>query len=154
MQYKSLNTSIEHLKKFFKNNPISETITLEEIYAAVGRDLSQPKANRKWVTNTMTHIRHHNLVEALYITVKGNRTLNAYKLTHEGKQALGREVHARPEDHYDDTDLDVSFPFGLEEVLRVMREVGKVQKKYPKIKISFTADFDGAEYSIHTPKDE
>ena len=97
MKYQSHAAAIETLRAFFSNQPSSDVASLQDIYAAAGRDLSNPELNKTWVANKLTHLKHYQLVEPIYARSAGNRKmLDKIQLTHEGSIALGRETNEYP----------------------------------------------------------
>ncbi len=90
MKYRLKETSIYTLSKFFSKTPNSDFVSLEQIFTIAGKDLRNEKGNRRWIINTMTHLRRYDLVIPTYKIMNGNRFLNGYMLTDEGRRALGK----------------------------------------------------------------
>lgn len=89
MIYKSKNASVENVRKFFAKTS-NDSVSLQEAFSAWGRDLQKPQENRAWLSNLMTHLKYHNLIQPVYTFKGGFRALDRLQLTLDGKKALGR----------------------------------------------------------------
>jgi hypothetical protein len=89
-KYKSKSASARTVKRFFANSPQADKISLDEIYAAAGRQDLDAEKNRSWLSNLATHLYYHDLVKPLYSYDSGYKKLKGMQLTLSGKRAIGR----------------------------------------------------------------
>jgi len=148
MQYKSKETSVELLKKLFSGTQNSSSITLEQIYITSGRDLSKPKENRKWITNMMTHLKHHKLVDSDYGVKNKLRVLKGYKLSSEGKRALNPdhvETTSRSWSPQQETTTNTSSSIEVGASLyKLFHEVAKFKEVNQEYEVTFDVKLKGA----------
>lgn len=125
MKYMSLTSATETLKRFFAGHPDSDVVSLEEIYIAAGRDLSQESINKAWVANKLTHLKHYGLVVPVYDYAR-RKTLNKVQLTEEGRKTLGRGAKAS------NNTIASSKGISLESIAQDIREF---EKQNPSVKL-------------------
>ena len=127
-KYKSLAAAKETLKRFYANAPDSDSLSTEEIFAAAGRLKHSKQANLAWLSNKITTLRYHNLVDANY-SYDGRRRLEGLTLTLDGKRALGRAGTVGTPGG------TLVTPQGLTDVLAL---VSQLRKDYPDFDIALT----------------
>lgn len=138
--YKTRESSIENVKKFFSNTS-GDAITLEEAFAAWGdRDDRSFEDNKSWISNLLTHLKYHNLVKPIYSRKNKRRVLTRIQLTLVGKKALGRIdesteiapefVKEVQEDHYNRSNGKMSLS-------DAMKMIAKLRKDNPEYQITF-----------------
>ena len=89
----SLPAAVSNLARFFSGNPDADSVTLEQIFNATGRDLAREKQNKSWLFNKLTSMKPYNLLIRKYATSKdGFEVLSGLSLTDAGKAALGRPL--------------------------------------------------------------
>jgi hypothetical protein len=129
----SHEASIENLKRFFSNNPTASTVSVEDVFKAVGRSDNSDAQNRSWLSNKLTSLYHHKLVTAVYST-DGQHRLAKVRLTEAGKRAL-HEVSApsvnEPKKPDDNRKLTIED---------IMGAVPELQKTHPSWEIVFTVN--------------
>lgn len=126
-KYKSLAAAKETLKRFFSADPTADRISVEDIFVATDRQSHSKQANLAWLSNKITTLRYHNLVDAEY-SYDGRRRLQALSLTLDGKRALGRIKEAG-------TPGGTPAVSGLTDVLAL---VSQLRKDYPEFDIALT----------------
>ncbi len=162
MKYKSKQSSIRNLKKFFSSVPDSDSITLEDAYKAFNRDLSKTQSNKNWITNLMTHLKWNNLVLPVYSSSDaGRRILIGLQLTMEGKKCLGRiqpvatinQNHLSYSKSFELPSLDDMFTHpnavekrpveSLDSVSDIMKAIAKLKENHPEFEIIFDMKLRG-----------
>jgi len=129
MKYKSKDAATETLKRFFAQAPDKDEVSISEIFVATGRDADAPENNMSWLSNNLTTLRYHGLINSVY-TYDGRKKLDKIRLTLAGKKALGR-IEDEPSDDGELSGNRVS----LEDALRV---VNKFKKENPAFEVVFT----------------
>ena len=81
------DTGIKNLKRIFDNNP-SDEMTLDEVYKAVGFDLTQTKTNRMWIGNRLIAFKKYDLARPIYAKINNSQVLEKIGLTDKGKEAI------------------------------------------------------------------
>lgn len=76
------------LRGFFRLKPDAARLTPIEVYEATNRPPEHAKANRVWLSNRLTHLRHHGFVKPVYSTEGGPRKLEQVELTLRGRRAM------------------------------------------------------------------
>ena len=125
-----LSTASDHLKQFFSQTS-SDKVSLDEIYKAVGRDLSKADTNRVWLGNKLTYLRRYGLVEPVY----NHGILKAIKLTKKGSQSL-KDVE-KNKNVIQDFALSFKRPEPEISIEDIMNAVPKLREKHPKFEIVF-----------------
>lgn len=130
------------LETFFKNT-LGDEVTTQEIYRAWGRPTDDEKQNKAWLSSSMLHLKHHELVTPLYERRDSNgkgyrQTLVGLKLTDKGKAILGknRENEAT-------TPTTTSTPTSTVQTLNydsMMSLVARFQRENPQYKVRFTIE--------------
>lgn len=88
-KYKSKRAAEETLKRFFAAKPDSDRVSVKEIFEATGRQDKKIRANMAWLSNKLTDLRYHDLIDSEY-SYQGKRRLKSISLSLDGKRALGR----------------------------------------------------------------
>ena len=124
------------MKRFFAANPDSDTVLVEEIFAATGRQAKQPRANMAWLSNKLTDLRYHDLIDSEY-SYQGKRRLKSISLSLDGKRALGRVGggSASNPDLQPDNRATSGQAASLEDALTV---VSQLKRRYPDFDIDLT----------------
>jgi len=86
-KYPTQSTCIRTLKLLF-TDPAIDTFTVEQICRAVGRDLSNPEKNQRWLANFLVPLKHYGLLRAVYSDGHPRR-VSGVQLTPEGKSTVG-----------------------------------------------------------------
>lgn len=129
MKYKSKATSVENVRKFFSNTS-DDSISLNDAFAAWGRNLDKPEDNKAWLSNLLTHLKYHNLIKPVYSFKSGYRKLDKLQLTLDGKRALGRL-----EDDSSNAPKNVASngktnPLSSTDVMKIVAQLGKDNPDY------------------------
>ena len=132
-KYKSKKAAEETLKRFFANNPASDRITVEEIFQAAGRQDKKPRPNMAWLSNKLTTLRYHDLINSEY-SYQGKRRLEAISLSLDGKRALRRVGNPNPRPEAE-TQVRDGQADSLDDVLAL---VSQLRKRYPEFDIDLT----------------
>ncbi len=82
----SLDVAAKSMMKIFGDMAEADTVSLEEIYAAAGRDLADEVRNRQWFSNKLVWLRRHGFVTAVYAYL-GYGQLTGVRLTEAGRVA-------------------------------------------------------------------
>ena len=130
MKMKSKVASIENVKKFFSGSSGDE-ITLEEAFESWGRPTENVEQNRGWMSNLLTHLKYHNLVNPIYDTKSGYRKLGGLQLTLEGKRAIGR---------FEKDNGTVTNGHAKISIEDIMKAVPKLRKENPEFRIRFVVE--------------
>ena len=76
------------LRGLFRLQPEATGLTPFEIYEAANRPAEHDRANRVWLSNRLTHLKHHGFVRPVYGSEGGSRRLEQVELTFRGRRAL------------------------------------------------------------------
>jgi len=127
------NSATLTLKRLYTPYPEEDSLTIEKMYIAAGRDTSVEleDKNRNWLSNKLTALYYHNLAKPIY-SYDGRRKLERVQLTVEGKRALGR-VSAPGQ--VEPASLPSVASLTLEDMLAA---VEALRKKYPGFDIDLT----------------
>lgn len=136
-KFKSREASEENLKKFFENNT-SDTVKIEQIYTSWGRDLEDVDRNKAWLSNLLTHLKHHNLVKPVYNTNGGKRVLSGVKLTQVGRRVLGMDEYEKPEKSSLDDEQN-------NKEINITAIVAQYIKDHPEYKVTFNLELRNQE---------
>ncbi|HXY17904.1 MAG TPA: hypothetical protein VEH48_00595 [Candidatus Nitrosopolaris sp.] len=132
-KYKSRRAAIETLRRFFAGKPDTDRLSVEEVFIATGRQKTAPRANMAWLSNKLTTLRYHNLIDSEY-SYEGRRRLEAISLTLDGKRALGQIGGLAGTDS--GPSAAASPPLaGLSDALAI---VSALQQQYPRFDIALT----------------
>ena len=88
-KYKSRRTTEETVRRLFSNTP-EDSISLEDVFRAWGRNIEDEVKNKQWLSNKLTHLKYHNLIVPIYAYRNNRRILEKLQLTLEGKRVMGR----------------------------------------------------------------
>lgn len=137
-KYKSRKASEETVRRFFANSPDSDSLSLDEIFIATGRQNKSEDRNRAWLANLSTHLYYHNLLKPVYSYDEGRKKLKGMQLTLDGKRALGRV------DADNVPAADVANPGGKVTSLNdVAQAVKEFQDNNPEFDVVFDVKFRG-----------
>ncbi len=135
-KYKSKRAAEETLKRFFAANPGSDTVSVEEIFQATGRHGKPARANMAWLSNKLTDLRYHDLIDSEY-SYQGKRRLKGISLSLDGKRALGRAGSgpAATPDPQPGNRPGSGQAVSLEDALMI---VSQLKRRYPEFDIDLT----------------
>jgi hypothetical protein len=135
-KYKSLGAATETLRRFFANNPDTDEITINDIFEATGRGDKDAGNNMAWLSNKLTTLRYHNLVDSTY-SYHGRRKLEKISLTLAGKRALMRvQDGVRPEIvSVPHLGTPVKGKVSINDALAIVKEL---KEEYPDFEIELT----------------
>ncbi len=123
MKYVTLSTAKKYIKTLFPDYPRVSEVSLKEAYKATGREDKDDEANKSWLTNRMTHLRHYGLVESVYSDDSPAKFIGV-RLTQEGRKAL---------DSFSANGVDGSREVTLETIARDLREY---ERTHPSIELN------------------
>lgn len=130
----SLQAAVGTLKRFYKNSPEEDSISLEQIVDASDRQSIDSDKNKSWIGNKLTHLKHHELLEPEY-SYDPRKTLSGVKLTSLGKEAMGRhDVSGKSAPITDTTQINT---ISLESIARDIRAFSK---QNPSIKVTLSVE--------------
>ena len=130
-------TAIANIKKFFKD-ATSDSVSVEDIYKAVGRNLAEPHKNRVWLAYKLTSLQDHGLFTRQYTKHKGQQKLVRIALTERGKRALSQPPQTEQQA------LPGNSDSALHEIVReitisaVRRDIETLRQKEPELEITFS----------------
>jgi hypothetical protein len=138
-KYKSKKAAEETLKRFFANKPASDQVSVEEIFRAAGRQGKQPTANMAWLSNKLTTLRYHDLINSEY-SYQGKRRLKSISLSLDGKRALRRVGSANSPNAYQEPPEAGRQALGDQEpsLDDALALVSQLRKRYPEFDIDLT----------------
>lgn len=136
MIYKSKETTIENVKRFFSQAPPGgDIVTLEEAFRGWGRENPEHvEAHKRWMSNELTHLKYHNLVKPVYSTVGGKKKLVKLQLTLDGKKVLGRIGEQLTINDSSSAVKEENSPVSFGDVMKM---VAKLRKENPDYEITF-----------------
>lgn len=130
MKYRSLNAAARMLKTFFSHTT-KDFLTTEEVFAAWGRKSTSESKNKLWLSSTLLHLKHHELVIPTYSKVAGRHTLIGISLTDKGRSTLNKVVTSEPEKSQPNS---LQEPMSYEDILRL---VVQFKQDNPQYKVTF-----------------
>ena len=122
-------TALINLNKIFLAAS-SDSLSLFEIYQAVGLDLSNPIKNRAWIGNRLAAFKKYRLAEPIYELKNNSPVLTHIKLTPKGKIALSQMNQIR--NTLTNAEY-IKMSFG-----EIMEEITKLSKKHPNLRIEYS----------------
>lgn len=136
IKYRSLEYTSKMLETFFKNT-LGDEVTTQEIYRAWGRPTDDEKQNKAWLSSSMLHLKHHELISPLYERRNSRQTLVGLKLTDKGKAILGKDRESGA------SSTTTSTPTSTIQTLNydsMMGLVARFQRENPQYKVRFTIE--------------
>jgi hypothetical protein len=141
MKYKTKETAIANVKRLFANSPASNTITLQEAFAAWGRNPESKQTNMYWLYNILNQLKYHNLVTPVYAIINSKRVISKIQLTIEGKKALGRiESENKPTSNENILNAEIKEVENKHRIISlesIMKEIPRLKKENPEFEIIF-----------------
>ena len=134
MKYLSKDAAIENIKRFFSNTS-EDVLSIEDVYIAWDRDLTQQDKNKGWFSNKMVDLKYHNLIKPIYGMRNNRRVLTKIQLTMDGKKALGR---VGAEEEANEAILpsieSQGSPLSIADAMKI---IAKLKKENPEFEITF-----------------
>lgn len=126
----SESAAIGNLKSFFKNAPVGDSVSVEDVFKAYERSHQPEKTNRGWLSNKLNGMKPYDLVESKQSTSTGKTT--HLTLTSKGREILGITNTPDYSPHKDDSAQTT------EELLETMNvRVETLRKRLPSFDIVF-----------------
>jgi hypothetical protein len=135
MKYMSLQAAVGTLKRFYKNSPDEDSISLEQVADASGRQNNDTEKNKSWIGNKLTHLKHHGLLEPVY-SYDPHKTLSGVKLTGLGKEALGRHTTTTTTS----TTIHGTAHINTISLESIARDIRVFSKQNPSIKVTLSVE--------------
>ncbi|WP_217241373.1 hypothetical protein [Streptomyces sp. AC555_RSS877] len=125
----SQETAAAWIKRLF-GDTTSNYVTVEAIWSNAGRSGNAKEKNRGWLYNLLGSIKHLDLVEKDYDTVRGVRTIRGIRLTEAGERILRGNASRQEASTHEIR--QVTFK-------SVKEDIGKLREQYPEFIIVFDA---------------
>lgn len=139
MRHRKLASTVRILEKFFSKT-LDDSVTTDEIYEVWGRQTEDKKVNKAWLSTTLLHLKHHELINPVYARQNNRTALVGIRLTEKGKNILGRKesgLSSSIDRHTSPPGASVSSgqKLGYETMLSL---VAKFQSENPQYQVEFS----------------
>lgn len=139
IKYRSLESTSNLLQTFFSKS-LSDMVATDEIYEIWGRTTTDEQKNKAWLSSTMMHLKHHDLVTPVYGRKNHRNALIGLKLTDKGKSILGRKNVSSHNFNSNQQQLFETNSLSKEKIdyKNMMKLIAEFQKENPQFKVEFS----------------